>query len=91
MKLTCPLGHTCQKCEEDGTVLERCMWYVKMRGTNPNTGEELDKWGCAIAWQPILMTEATKEARTLSASVQGNRNEVKKVGDKLDIIKLDKY
>lgn len=48
---TCPLGHACPECH----------WNVRLRGVNPNTGQEVDEDGCAIAWLPVLLIEQTRE------------------------------
>lgn len=56
-------------------VENKCRWYVHLLGTNPQTGSELDKWGCAVEWLPILLVESSKEARHASAAVESFRNE----------------
>ena len=43
VRLTCPLGHTCQTETED--VIVRCNWYTQIRGNNPQDGKEVDEWG----------------------------------------------
>lgn len=53
-----------------------CAWFVQLRGTNPNTGQEIDEWGCAIAWQPILMIENSQQQRQTAAAVESFRNEM---------------
>jgi len=53
-----------------------CGWFMKVRGTNPNTGEELDEWGCAIAWLPVLMIENSQQQRQTGAAVESFRNEM---------------
>ena len=53
VKKTCPLGHQCQKTV-DGGYIEECMWYIKMQGKHPLTGENVDEMNCEIAWQPIF-------------------------------------
>jgi len=53
-----------------------CGWFMKVRGTNPNTGEELDEWGCAIAWMPVLMIENSQQQRQTGAAVESFRNEM---------------
>lgn len=53
-----------------------CGWFMKVRGTNPNTGEELDEWGCAIAWMPVLLIENSQQQRQTGAAVESFRNEV---------------
>lgn len=76
---TCPLGHTCEKAV-DGK-LERCMWYMQIQGTNPQTGEAIDKFDCAMVWQPILMMESAKETLGVAQSVHSLRNETIKRQD----------
>lgn len=70
--LTCPLGSKCQEAI-DGEI-HQCRWYVKMRGIDVS-GEEHDKYDCAIAWFPILQTEQAQQTREMTASVQSFRNE----------------
>jgi len=53
-----------------------CGWFMKVRGTNPNTGEELDEWGCAIAWLPVLMIENSQQQRQTGAALESFRNEM---------------
>jgi hypothetical protein len=53
-----------------------CAWFIQLRGTNPNTGKEIDEWGCAIAWQPILMIENSQQQRQTAAAIESFRNEV---------------
>ena len=53
-----------------------CGWFMKVRGTNPNTGEEFDEWGCAIAWLPVLMIENSQQQRQTGAAVESFRNEM---------------
>lgn len=55
-----------------------CAWFTQIRGTNPNTGEEIDEWGCAIAWLPLMLIENSKQSRHTSAAVESFRNEVVK-------------
>ena len=71
--LTCPLGSTCTEIK-DGAI-HRCAWYIKLAGTNPNTGEQTDEQGCAIAWLPMLMIENSMQQRSTSAAVESFRNE----------------
>ncbi len=73
VKITCPLGSTCEKVS--GDHIERCAWYVKLEGTNPQNGERVDDWKCAMAWQPLLMIEGNCQTRAVAVSVQSFRNE----------------
>ena len=72
--LTCPLGAKCEEIK-DGAI-HRCVWYTKLAGTNPNTGESVDEHGCAIAWLPMLMIENSMQQRSTSAAVESFRNEM---------------
>jgi hypothetical protein len=79
-KANCPLDNfnPCRQLE--------CAWFLKIRGSNPNTGEELDDWGCSIAWMPILMIENSQQQRSTGAAVESFRNEMVKsneVGQKV--------
>ncbi len=74
VKLSCPLGHECEKAQ-DG-VLHRCAWFVQLSGQNPQTGEQLDEYGCAMSWMPVLLVENARVSRGTSAAVESFRNEV---------------
>jgi hypothetical protein len=69
-KAQCPLNNF-EPCKQ----LD-CGWFLKLRGTNPNTGEDLDEWGCAVAWLPILFIENTQMQRQTGAAVESFRNEM---------------
>jgi hypothetical protein len=58
-----------------------CGWFMKVRGNNPNTGEEIDDYGCAIAWLPLLMIENSQQQRQTGAAVESFRNEMVKAND----------
>jgi hypothetical protein len=66
----CPLHRKyCHK------VCHTCPWWQHVRGTNPNTGEEVDKWDCAIALLPLLMLETSLQVRQGAAATESFRNE----------------
>ena len=74
--LTCPLGSECEEIKDN--KIHRCIWYTAVRGTNPNTGEEVDEWNCAIAWGPILQIETSQTQRGVSSALESFRNETVK-------------
>jgi len=65
----CPLIQ--KKCVE-----HKCAWYTLIRGTNPNTGEELDDWRCAVSWMPMMAVEIAQKSNQTGAAVESFRNEV---------------
>jgi hypothetical protein len=71
----CPL-HSFEPCRQ----LD-CAWFTQVRGTNPNTGKEVDEWACAIAWMPILMIENSQQQRQTGAAVESFRNEMVKANE----------
>lgn len=58
-----------------------CSWFVRVRGLNPNTGEEVDEYSCAIAWLPILLIENSQQQRQTGAAVESFRNEMVKANE----------
>lgn len=55
-----------------------CAWFLKIQGANPNTGEQVDEWGCSMAWLPVLMIENSQQQRQTGAAVESFRNEMVK-------------
>lgn len=55
-----------------------CAWFVKMRGTDPNTGKEVDEHSCSMAWLPLLLVENALHTRHTGAAVESFRNEMVK-------------
>jgi hypothetical protein len=71
-KDNCPL-HNFEPCKK----LD-CAWFLQVRGSNPNTGESVDEWACAISWLPVLMIENSQQQRQTGAAVESFRNEMVK-------------
>ena len=67
-------GDFCPLIKKDCIGL-KCSWYTQMRGTNPQTGEPVDEWGCAVTWMPLLMIENSQQQRQTGAAVESFRNE----------------
>lgn len=74
-KTNCPLDNfnPCRQLD--------CAWFMKVRGNNPNTGQEVDEYGCSMAWLPILMIENSQQQRQTGAAVESFRNEMVKAND----------
>lgn len=75
VKANCPLDgfKPCRQLE--------CAWFMKIRGNNPNTGEEVDEYGCSMAWLPMLMIENSQQQRSTGAAVESFRNEMVKANE----------
>lgn len=58
-----------------------CAWYIMVRGSNPNTGKEVDEYGCATAWMPVLTIENSQQQRQTAAAVESFRNEMVQAND----------
>ena len=71
-KTNCPLDNF-NPCRE----LE-CAWFMKLVGKNPNTGLDIDEWGCSMAWIPVLLVENSQQQRQTGAAVESFRNEMVK-------------
>jgi len=76
VQYTCPLGSECEEIRDNKVY--RCMWYTKLVGTDPNTGELVDDWSCAITWMPTLQIEMSQTNRSQSAALESFRNETVK-------------
>ena len=71
-KANCPLDNF-NPCRQTD-----CAWFTQLRGNNPQTGKEIDEWGCAIAWIPVLLIENSQQQRSTGAAVESFRNEMTK-------------
>ena len=58
-----------------------CAWFLKITGKNPNTGKDIDDWGCSMAWLPIMMIENSQQQRSTGAAVESFRNEMVKANE----------
>lgn len=75
VKNNCPLNNF-EPCKQ----LD-CAWFVQMRGVDPNSGKEVDDYGCAIAWTPMLLVENASQSRQTGAAVESFRNEMVKANE----------
>ena len=46
---------------------------------NPQTGEQIDEWDCAVKWVPMMLIENTQMQRQTGAAIESFRNESVKV------------
>lgn len=53
-----------------------CAWFMKVQGKDPQSGQEVDEWGCSMAWLPVLMIENSRQQHQTGAAVESFRNEM---------------
>jgi hypothetical protein len=67
-------GNYCPLIKKD-CIEHKCTWYGQIRGTNPNTGQEIDDWNCAINFLPLLLIENSHKQVQTNAAIETLRNE----------------
>lgn len=68
-------GKFCPLIKKDCAGLQ-CSWFTQVRGTNPQSGAEVDDWACAIAWLPMLLINTAQEVRQSAAATEDFRNQM---------------
>ena len=69
-----------RKCRA-GVVDGGCQLWTNLRGRDPQTGVEVDRWGCADGFVPLLLVEIAQMSRQTGAAVESFRNEVVKADE----------
>ena len=83
-------GNLCPLIGEDCRELE-CAWYTQISGTNPQTGEPVNEYGCAVAWIPFLQVDNSKVVNQMGSAIESFRNEtVEKLSPIIPIQQLPK-
>ena len=72
IKDNCPLNGF-KKCKQFD-----CAWFIQIRGKHPQTGEDTDEYGCAMAMLPLLMIENSRQTNQAGAAIESFRNEMVK-------------
>jgi hypothetical protein len=67
----CPLLN--KKC-----IKHQYVWYNMLQGKNPQSGANVQEWGCSIAWLPLLLVENTGKQIQTNSAVESFRNEMVK-------------
>ena len=77
-------GMICPLHKKDmAEVCHTCPWWTHIRGKHPQTMEELDRWGCAVAWLPLLMIENAQQSRSTGSAIESFRNEMVEANDRM--------
>ena len=53
-----------------------CAWYMSLLGSNPQTGQEIKEWGCAMTYSVVTNIETTQQTRQAGAAIESFRNEM---------------
>ena len=69
-QLSCPFMGGKRMC----TVCHKCNFWEHVRGTNPNTGEQIDRWDCTLKLQYMMQMENNKFTYELGSAVESMRN-----------------
>lgn len=79
-----------QKCPllKKPCIEHDCLWYTQVQGTNPQTGEQVNNFGCAMAWLPVLLVENSQQQRQTGAAVESFRNEMVQANRRLVVDNL---
>ena len=73
--IKCPATGFAKSCHQIVTKCT-CPKYVQIRGKDPQTGQDVDKFGCVDSFLPMLLIENAQMARQTGAAVESFRNEV---------------
>jgi hypothetical protein len=52
-------------------------------GKNPNTGQDVNEFGCAISWLPMLLIEGSQQTRQAGSAIESFRNEMVRANENL--------
>jgi hypothetical protein len=55
-------------------------------GKNPNTGQEVNEWACAVRWLPMLLIEGSQQTRQTGAAIESFRNEMVKLNQNPNLL-----
>ena len=50
-------------------------------GKNPNTGEDVNHFDCAVTWLPMLLIEGSQQTRQAGAAIESFRNEMVRMNE----------
>tara|TARA_Y100000296_G_C4972202_1_gene156463 strand:- start:124 stop:420 length:297 start_codon:yes stop_codon:yes gene_type:complete len=70
----CPLIQ--KKCKE-----HKCKFFIQIQGKNPNTGEDISQFDCAVTWLPMLLIEGSQQTRQSGAAIESFRNEMVRLNE----------
>lgn len=63
-------------------VCHKCPLWIQLRGSDPQSGQEVDSWGCSFMWLPKLLVENAQQSRQTGAAVESFRNRMVEANDR---------
>lgn len=84
MSAQIPHGPKDRYCPYNGKSMDRvchaCPKWIAVKGQHPqNEAEQIDRWDCADAWVPIMLTQIIRGQHALQAAVEGRGNDTIKM------------
>ena len=70
----CPLIG--KKCKE-----HKCKFWIQVMGKNPNTGQDVSEFNCAVSWLPMLLIEGSQQTRQAGSAIESFRNEMVRLNE----------
>lgn len=71
--VTCPYTAHKKSCR---SLAMNCPKFIRIQGMNANTGQDVDQYGCADAWLPLIMMDVAKRTNEAGAAIESFRNEM---------------
>lgn len=78
--IDCRYDKKCRYLGEDGKI-HQCNAFLKVEGTNPNTGDKVDRWECSDVLIPLLLIENAMTNRGQTDAISQLTNETIKRQD----------
>ena len=69
------MGDYCPLLKES-CIEHKCKFYIQVIGKNPQTGQNVNEWNCAITWLPMLLIEGSQQTRQAGSAIESFRNEM---------------
>jgi len=73
INITCPLGSQCEEIKNN--EMNRCAWYTKLVGKDPQTQKDIEEWRCAVSWLPLMNVEVAQTNRAQTDAIVSMRDE----------------
>ena len=65
--------------ERKPCIKEECVLYRTVKGTDPNTGKDVDHGDCSLRWTPLLQMETSREIRLMAGDLAQTRKLIESV------------